>query len=275
MNDLIDLARGDAAEPAREPIRLDELVEEAVERAARHAPAQRFDVDLEETTVVGSPLRLARAVNNLLDNAVRFSAPGKPVEVRLRDGELTVRDHGPGFDAGELPHVFDRFFRGAHARNARARGSGWRSRARRRRATAAPSRRATPAAGARCCGCACRWPRAPAPPRRVRPCPSCPAASWPRRSPAPPCPRRPPPSPARPSRRRARRRTRTWRRTRTQHPQRPVDDRHLPDRRAAAGQPDDGARAARPVAVRLADVRLAAGASSSVCPSIVAPPGRA
>jgi signal transduction histidine kinase len=39
MNDLIDLARGDAAEPAREPVRLDELVEEAVERAARHAPA--------------------------------------------------------------------------------------------------------------------------------------------------------------------------------------------------------------------------------------------
>jgi len=116
MNDLIDLARGDAAEPAREPIRLDELVEEAVERAARHAPAQRFDVDLEETTVVGSPPRLTRTVNNLLDNAVRFNAPGAPVEVRLRDGELEVRDHGPGFDTTELPHVFDRFFRGAHAR---------------------------------------------------------------------------------------------------------------------------------------------------------------
>jgi two-component system sensor histidine kinase MprB len=124
MNDLIDLARGDAAEPAREAIRLDELVEEAVERAARHAPAQRFAVDLEETTVVGSPPRLVRAVNNLLDNAVRFNAAGGPIEVRLRDGELTVRDHGPGFDPAELAHVFDRFFRGAHARERSGSGLG-------------------------------------------------------------------------------------------------------------------------------------------------------
>ena len=124
MNDLIDLARGDAADPARDPIRLDELVEEAVERAARHAPAQHFAMDLEETTVVGSPPRLARAVNNLLDNAVRFNAPGAPIEVRLRHGELIVRDHGPGFDAAELPHVFDRFFRGARSRERSGSGLG-------------------------------------------------------------------------------------------------------------------------------------------------------
>ena len=124
MNDLIDLAHGDAAEAAREPIRLDELVEEAIERAARHAPAQRFAVDLDETTVVGSPPRLVRAVNNLLDNAVRFNAPGAPIEVRLKDGELTVRDHGPGFDAAELPHVFDRFFRGARSRERSGSGLG-------------------------------------------------------------------------------------------------------------------------------------------------------
>ena len=36
--------------------------------------------------------------------------------MRLADGALAVRDHGPGFDPGELPNVFDRFFRGARAR---------------------------------------------------------------------------------------------------------------------------------------------------------------
>jgi two-component system sensor histidine kinase MprB len=124
MNDLIDLARGDAREEAREPVRLDELVEEAVERAAVHAPGQRFSVDVAEATVAGSPQRLARAVNNLLDNAVRFSPPGAPVEIRLRDGRLTVRDRGPGFDPGELDHVFDRFFRGARARDRSGSGLG-------------------------------------------------------------------------------------------------------------------------------------------------------
>jgi two-component system sensor histidine kinase MprB len=55
---------------------------------------------------------------------VRFNAPGAPIEVRLHDGELTVRDHGPGFEADELPHVFDRFFRGARSRERSGSGLG-------------------------------------------------------------------------------------------------------------------------------------------------------
>jgi two-component system sensor histidine kinase MprB len=62
------------------------------------------------------PARLDRAVNNVLDNAVKFAGTDRPIEVRLRGGELTVRDHGPGIDAADLPHVFDRFYRGASAR---------------------------------------------------------------------------------------------------------------------------------------------------------------
>jgi two-component system, OmpR family, sensor histidine kinase MprB len=125
MNDLIELARGDEPEEEREPVRLDELVEEAVERAWRHAPHQRFDIDLAEATVLGSPRRLARAVNNLLDNAVAFSPDGSPIVVRLGDdGTLTVRDHGPGFADGEVEHVFDRFFRGAHTRERSGSGLG-------------------------------------------------------------------------------------------------------------------------------------------------------
>ena len=53
---------------------------------------------------------------NLLDNAVKFSPPGGAVEVRCASGELTVRDHGPGIPAEELPHVFERFWRSPSAR---------------------------------------------------------------------------------------------------------------------------------------------------------------
>jgi two-component system sensor histidine kinase MprB len=116
MNDLIELARADHEPGRREAVRLDDLVTRAVERAERHAPATTFDCELEPATVEGDPARLARAVNNLLDNAVRWNAPGAPVEVRLRDGALTVRDHGPGIAAEDRPHVFDRFYRGAAAR---------------------------------------------------------------------------------------------------------------------------------------------------------------
>jgi two-component system sensor histidine kinase MprB len=55
-------------------------------------------------------------VVNILDNAVKFSPEGGTVEVRLAEGVLTVRDHGPGIPADELPYVFDRFWRSPSAR---------------------------------------------------------------------------------------------------------------------------------------------------------------
>ena len=124
MNDVIELARGDHPESGFEPLRFDELVEEAVDRARRNAPGQEFAVDLTEAVVAGSASRLGRAVNNLLDNAVKWNAPGEPIDVRLRDAELVVRDRGPGFDEAELPHVFDRFFRGGHSRERAGSGLG-------------------------------------------------------------------------------------------------------------------------------------------------------
>jgi two-component system sensor histidine kinase MprB len=116
INDLIELAREDEHIDSREELRFDILVTEAIERARLHAPQVRFEVSLAPTLVTGVPSRLDRAVNNLLDNAVKFAGTEQPIEVRLHDGELEVRDHGPGIDADDLPHIFDRFFRGAHSR---------------------------------------------------------------------------------------------------------------------------------------------------------------
>jgi two-component system sensor histidine kinase MprB len=116
VGDLIELAREETRHETPEEIRLDTLVSEAIARAVLHAPNAQFDVELEETVVSGVPSRLDRAINNVLDNAVKFAGTDQAIEVRLTGGELTVRDHGPGIDAEELPHVFDRFYRGADAR---------------------------------------------------------------------------------------------------------------------------------------------------------------
>jgi two-component system sensor histidine kinase MprB len=124
VTDLIELARGDEPADELQDVRLDALVGEALERARRHAPGVRFAAELEPVAVDGVPERLGRAVNNLLDNAARFSPPDAPVEVTLRGGELTVRDHGPGVPEAELPHLFDRFFRGAEAREHAGSGLG-------------------------------------------------------------------------------------------------------------------------------------------------------
>ena len=116
VGDLVQLARDDEQPLEPQDVRLDLLVAEAVERHHRHARDVRFETRLEPTVVEGIPDRLDRAVSNLLDNAAKFSPPDSTVEVILERGELTVRDHGPGIEPADLPHVFDRFYRSATAR---------------------------------------------------------------------------------------------------------------------------------------------------------------
>jgi two-component system sensor histidine kinase MprB len=125
VGDLVDLARpGEQAVEPPEDLRLDELVDDAVRRARRLAPATPFTLTAQPSTVTGSRARLARAVGNLLDNAVKWSAPGEPVEVTVDGGEVTVRDHGPGIAEDDLPHVFDRFYRATAARGLPGSGLG-------------------------------------------------------------------------------------------------------------------------------------------------------
>jgi two-component system sensor histidine kinase MprB len=116
VGDLIEIARGEDRGLEAQDVRLDELVAEVVDRRRRYSRDLRFEARLEPTVVEGAPERLERAVANLLDNAAKFSPPGSDVEVVLEGGGLSVRDHGPGIDPADLPHVFDRFYRSAAAR---------------------------------------------------------------------------------------------------------------------------------------------------------------
>jgi two-component system sensor histidine kinase MprB len=125
VGDLVELARdGEAPTEPLEPVRLDELVGAAVERARRHAPQVVFAAELEPCMVAGERARLDRAIANLLDNAAKWSPAAGTVDVRLRDGELTVRDRGPGIAPEDLPHIFDRFYRAAAARGRAGSGLG-------------------------------------------------------------------------------------------------------------------------------------------------------
>jgi two-component system, OmpR family, sensor histidine kinase MprB len=124
VSDIIELARDGDPGASFEDVRFDRLVEEAVERAHRHAPGVVFDMTLGPCVVEGAPDRLGRAVNNLLDNAAKHSPADGVVEVSVVRGELTVRDHGPGVPPADAPHVFDRFYRGAAARDRPGSGLG-------------------------------------------------------------------------------------------------------------------------------------------------------
>ena len=122
--ELMDLARGEEQAGEPEEVRLDLLTADAVERARRNRPGVTFVTELEESVVHGRPATLERAVANLLDNAAKWSPPNGQVEVAVRDGHVTVRDHGPGIDDEDLPYVFDRFYRASSVRGLPGSGLG-------------------------------------------------------------------------------------------------------------------------------------------------------
>ena len=124
VGDLIDLARDEQATLPIEAVRLDEVVAEAITDVRGRYPRVRFEAAIEETTVRGIRPRIARAVTNLLDNAGKWSPAGGVVEVTVRAGEVSVRDHGPGVAPEDAPRVFDRFWRAPNARSLPGSGLG-------------------------------------------------------------------------------------------------------------------------------------------------------
>src|ERR1700739_2363845 len=92
---------------------------EAQERGTRVEVAENADL-----AVRGDPNLLRSAIENLLRNALRFTAPGTPVEVLLQpapavsgdEAMIVVRDHGPGVPPEELTRIFKPFYRLAESR---------------------------------------------------------------------------------------------------------------------------------------------------------------
>jgi hypothetical protein len=132
---LLLLARAESGHPF---LRATETpVHELLTAAARAANAGAADravgVEVDcpvELTGTADPDRLRQALDNLLDNAVRHSPPGRVVRVaacRLESPpvlEITVRDHGPGFPPEFIPHAFERFRRADTARGRAEGGAG-------------------------------------------------------------------------------------------------------------------------------------------------------
>ncbi len=124
VGDVIELARGDSAPPALEPVDLLAIVDHCVQRAQRHYPSVTFATRAEPVEFDGVPDRLTRAISNLLDNAAKHAGPDGHVDVTVDAAGITVSDDGRGIATDDLPHVFDRFYRGADERGVQGTGLG-------------------------------------------------------------------------------------------------------------------------------------------------------
>jgi signal transduction histidine kinase len=135
VNQLLLLAETEAEQliDRSEAVALDRLIATSSDMFTAAAELKGVSLkigQLTPTTVHGNRNHLRQVVNNLLDNAVKFTSEGGTVTISLAHavGEgtaiLTVSDTGSGIAADDLPHVFDRFFRGDRSRQRDGRGTG-------------------------------------------------------------------------------------------------------------------------------------------------------
>ncbi len=119
VSDLLDTSRIQAGrlEFTMEPADMTAIVREAVDGQRMAHPGRRIIVTAPDTStpVFGDAMRLGQVVDNLLTNALKYSADKMPVEVRLTSEEgmahVSVRDYGDGIPQEAIPHLFERFYR--------------------------------------------------------------------------------------------------------------------------------------------------------------------
>jgi signal transduction histidine kinase len=144
VEDLRTLSRAEAGEldllPRPVPVR--PLLEQTVAAHTPQAQSQEVTLALQVSPglppIAVDPDRIAQVLSNLVDNALRHTPPGGTVSITAQSpaaGEqlplptghwllLTVRDSGPGIQPEDLPHIFERFYRGDKSRRRHAGGSG-------------------------------------------------------------------------------------------------------------------------------------------------------
>ncbi|MFV0458509.1 MAG: ATP-binding protein [Actinomycetales bacterium] len=127
VDDLVVLARGEPPAGLVQTVDLAEVVESALRRATPRARVRGVQLipALDSCLVAGVRTDLERMVTNLLDNAIKWSPPRGRVEVSLSpQGELRVRDEGPGIAPSDRDHLFERFYRAPAARGMPGSGLG-------------------------------------------------------------------------------------------------------------------------------------------------------
>ena len=124
LAELVDLASDLANAEPTENVSLGDLARTVASRTQRRT-GRTVNVEERATqTVFGRPRQLERAISNLVDNAVKYSAEQVAVEITVDRCCVVVRDRGAGIAAEDIDHIFDRFYRSVNARSLPGSGLG-------------------------------------------------------------------------------------------------------------------------------------------------------
>jgi signal transduction histidine kinase len=130
VNDLLDLAKLQSAgfTIVKEEISLNDVISDAVRGSRQIAKAHDITVKVtgmnKNFVFYGDYDRLKQMLMIILDNAIKFSHEGGTVTIKLSGKTLTIRDKGIGISEDDMPHIFEKFFKGTSERNKSGTGLG-------------------------------------------------------------------------------------------------------------------------------------------------------
>ena len=121
VNDLLDIGRLDAGfDTRREIVHLEDILGYTIDLLGGSADAKNIEICIDEApnlpSLKANPLRLRKMLDNLLDNAIKYTPTGGKIDIQLKAEAsqviFKIKDNGPGIPPGDQPHVFEKFYRG-------------------------------------------------------------------------------------------------------------------------------------------------------------------
>ncbi len=121
VNELLDIGRLEAGfDTRREIVQLEDILDYTLDILGGSAKARNIEIRVEQYTALpplkANPLRLRKMLDNLIGNAVKYTPPAGRINIELRTESnqviFKIEDNGPGIPPSDLPHVFEKFYRG-------------------------------------------------------------------------------------------------------------------------------------------------------------------
>ena len=109
-DELDYMIKTQSEESVKESFFVDELVSDRVAFLSKIYPYVNFNLALEKLEILNDKKGLAKVIDNVIDNGVKYSSNSKTIDIAIRNGALSIKDYGIGMDEVELLRIFDKYY---------------------------------------------------------------------------------------------------------------------------------------------------------------------
>jgi signal transduction histidine kinase len=109
-NELDYMIKTQSQKSIKESFELSEVVQKRVDFFESIYPHLSFNIELQTTHLIGDAIGVAKVIDNIIDNGVKYSPNSKKIEIKLNNYELSIEDYGCGMDEVELLQIFDNYY---------------------------------------------------------------------------------------------------------------------------------------------------------------------